>query len=594
MTNDYFNHVDNRVSPNTRALDTQINAIADEVAAGFDKIPDEQDLRGDVTNLATNTGTAAAMIAALSYTPSLTDGFQIYIRTADQNAASATLNLNSLGIKPILNSDLTPISQGAMAVGSIKRLYYDQISDAWVLGSNNSSDIVGLVPPGGIAGDLLIKQSSATGDYLWQDGDIPILPQDSIMYPGYDYTYQSNTTFTVDLVDAEALFKNGRRIRFESAGGAYTFGVISAQDYDSTHANDTFVTVVMEAGAVPNPIANLALVSDTANWSPIAEDPFGGTRIYDIATGVIDGTQWWMIVGLAGRVAYSTNKGLNWTVATPTSEDLRCVSYDAFNGRFVIGGGDGYLVYTTDGVTFTDHSSIISGLFFGTGDIVAELDYSSIGENIALTRYDISQGLWYTYQSDDGGSGPWDVAFGSGRINSLERIQQYVQTHPSGPPYWFYVTNNSDPISYQYEDHNDTSGSISITLMSNITAGWFGMFNGNDQNVIGAVNGTIRHTRDHWSNNESEDATTFVGIQINDFAFSNNRDRMVCVGNEATIGYLSQADWLAEVGNGAWTSVSNGFAPTAKVVCLERNESDDMFVACADNGQICRSSSGIS
>lgn len=137
MPNDYFNHTVNRVVAAAKATASQINNIADEVAAAFDKIPDEVDVRGGIINLATNTGTAAAMVASLSYTPSLADGYEVRISTSLASTGPATLNLNGLGVKTLVNSDGTPIAIGSIAAGTIIDVYWDVANDQWVLSSSN-------------------------------------------------------------------------------------------------------------------------------------------------------------------------------------------------------------------------------------------------------------------------------------------------------------------------------------------------------------------------------------------------------------------------------------------------------------------------
>ncbi len=159
MTNDYFNHANNRIVDNTRATSTQINAIFDEVAAGFDKIPDESSVRGDTTNLATNTGTANALVAALSYTPSLSDGFRVRIRCASANTGDVTLNLNSLGIKQCRTSNLQQIPAGGIVANTIVDFYYDASNDYWV--SNQR-----VVDAGGTDTQL---QYNAAGDLAGMD-----------------------------------------------------------------------------------------------------------------------------------------------------------------------------------------------------------------------------------------------------------------------------------------------------------------------------------------------------------------------------------------------------------------------------------------
>ena len=101
----------------------------------------------------------------------------------------------------------------------------------------------------------------------------------------------------------------------------------------------------------------------------------------------------------------------------------------------------------------------------------------------------------------------------------------------------------------------------------------YGCLNGN---VIGFLN---------WT---GDDTTTFVNAW-KDAIYSPFHDRVVLVGDNGQIGYWDGADAVV---NDAVNNVTNGFDPTANIQAVDWNESDGVFVAVADNGQICRSSNG--
>lgn len=139
--NDYFNHVNNRVAAGSRALDSQINNIADEVALGFDRIPTEVQLKEGTAGFGTDTGLVDALVVTLPYLPTLTDGFVFFIRITITNTGPATLNINATGAKSIVNSDGSALEAGALVLGTIAQLVYDLTGDRYLLLSYNTQVI---------------------------------------------------------------------------------------------------------------------------------------------------------------------------------------------------------------------------------------------------------------------------------------------------------------------------------------------------------------------------------------------------------------------------------------------------------------------
>ena len=65
--------------------------------------------------------------------------------------------------------------------------------------------------------------------------------------------------------------------------------------------------------------------------------------------------------------------------------------------------------------------------------------------------------------------------------------------------------------------------------------------------------------------------------------------RTVIVGDTGAIGWIDDSG-RATADN--VTAVTNGFNPLANILAVDWNETDGIFIAVADNGQIARSTNG--
>ena len=563
MANDYFNHVNNRLTGLTRALASSINAIADEIAQAFDKIPSENEFKANTFNLATNIGTADAWVANLASTPSLVDGYEIRISSPDANSgATCTLNLNNLGAKPVLNSDNSILTAGAVKADTINTFYWNVSLDSWVMQSNNSA---------------------------WGKPDAVIGGSDTELCPGYTYEFVNTTTWRIQNLDASALFSAGRRLRFTDGGNVY-FGQVVSSDHDVTSPDDTTIVMTMEGGDVlTNTITEVCLVTSAVSWAQIAEDPFNGNPIFDIATGQIGATQWWVIVGAGGRLATSTDKGVSWTIRSlSTSENIVSVAYAPSIQTFLAMGAGGVIRRSTDGSTWTSPGNYTLNGGRGGGQVRwSEQQDSWV---ISVTSYDVS-GRQNRFDANDGASITWSAGIGA----TFTFQQPFdVALNSEGPGYLWMVDVNRDLDYYTSVSDATPSASITDVLSAGEARGVEYVSDGlEDRLYVGGSNGEIWSAR--WNGQVSpntsigNDTTTFSAA-INDFAFSLLHTRYVCVGDDSQVGYLDRADTALD--DGSWTQVPTGFNPTADVTCVDFNEDDGVFIAAADNGQICRSSNG--
>jgi hypothetical protein len=163
-----------------------------------------------------------------------------------------------------------------------------------------------------------------------------------------------------------AAFGNGRWI---VVGGSYGFGYDGLKDVIgySDDAGFTWTEIIAPA------------------------HPFGGTKI----KGVAFGNGRWVAVGTVGKIAYSNDNGLTWTL-TPsgTTDPIFEVAYA--NGLWLAGSARGKMLSSTDGITWVDNitpftQAHVTAITYDNGIwIAASSNYVSDRENSASEPADLT------------------------------------------------------------------------------------------------------------------------------------------------------------------------------------------------------------
>lgn len=555
MANVYFNHVNNRIDPGSRALDSQINNIADEIAAGFDLFPTEQELKQNTLGFGVSTGTPNALIVVLSYTPSLLDGFNFSARFNGTNSGAATMNVSATGAKSIVNSDGSPLTSGAMITGTIGQFAYDLPNDRYILISNNSA-----------WGKPVISASTDPSEYC----------------PGYTFTFVSTTAWSIVGLDVTNLFNVGRRLRFIDGVNNY-FGTITISAFSG---GDTDITMDMDGNSeLTASISEVCLVTGTAGWSAIETNPFAGVAINDICFGTISGVAYLFAVGGGGRCGVSSDGGLNWIMlATGTTENLLVCTYDSINEEFWGGGTEGVLVNTANATSTTLDTTSIPTLTSDGSSQIAGLAYSS-SEDALIVLYQRSVSIFATASSLTQGT-TWFL-----RATTFGDISQGIQNLKSvvtpgggtGPVAVSLLLNNT--IAKQIDSHNDTTFQSTDSVNGVPSSIIFFDEGGLAVRVYGLFNGRVAGEQS-WT---GVDDVAFSAT-VRSGAYSSVHQRLVLVGNDAQIGHWDAVDKLLD---DAVTPVENGFNPIADILAVVWDDTHGVFVAVADNGQICRSTNGI-
>lgn len=125
MANSYFNYQD-PVNPGDRIESTKYNSDFAGISRAFDTLPSPDALASNVGNVAITTGTGAAYLVSLPRFDGSFGylvGMQVLAQIHINNTGPATINVNGIGAKPLVN--LTT-GNGALVAGDLKQgAFYD-------------------------------------------------------------------------------------------------------------------------------------------------------------------------------------------------------------------------------------------------------------------------------------------------------------------------------------------------------------------------------------------------------------------------------------------------------------------------------------
>ena len=566
MANPYFNHVNNRVEQGSRALDSQINNIADEVALGFDRLPTEAQLKENTTGFGVSTGTADALVVALPYVPTGGDGFNFFVRLNGTNSGGATLNVNSTGVKSIVNSDGSILTGGAMIDGTIGQFAYDLTLDRYILISNNS------------AWGKPSTSSQANSEFC----------------PGFTYTFVSTTSWKVIAQNVTTVFAPARRCKFVK-GGVVIYGTISTSVFS---AGDTTMTMTMESGAIlSSGITEVCITSGIDGWQLLAPDPFAGFAINQLAVGKIGLDVFWVAVGESsggiGKIFTSTTKGVTWVERVPGTAPqgaLFSVAFDPVAVGFIVGGENFDIFTSTDGTTWAGGpNAVLDAAFSGnnTGNVYY-MRHDELAGHIVFAIN--SDGNAYISNGYNNGRTPdFGVTFTD--VQGATSISDGVKAAGT----YFVATGNtiSNPHRGDFQQLKydpPTPGLILVTL----AVGEFWMGEMETSNTGGwcclTSNGRVFFSLDadaeaiiDWSEATTNPMEGFQPEAIAKAEFLG--DVLVCVGEGARIR-------LSADRGDTWSAISNGFSVSAIITSVQYSEDDLLWMAVNDVGEIATSISG--
>jgi len=316
--------------------------------------------------------------------------------------------------------------------------------------------------------------------------------------------------------------------------------------------------------------------------------PFDGNDMTCMASGKIGATNFWVVCGENGRLAYSPNQGGSW-VEVNTGEIGRFtdIAFDHWNNVFCAVGTDGLILFSTTGTSWAAPAVVPTVGIGSQNDYFSVCFQESQGAIMILKNYsDTWAKMWFTF--DHGASWVEATAGGGQIINPGSAGTKIMRS--SLPSAIFFLTSTNKTI--QGTSLTDTSySSYNTCPTGGSIQGFVSSFEATIYNVTVQDDGTITQFENTL---ESASDTTTFSSPLRSVAYSGDHDRYLCVGDNAQIGYLDAADWAdGPAGDDQWTSVPNGFNPTSNINWVVYDGVANMFLACSSAGQICVSNSGV-
>ncbi len=125
MSNEFYNR-SAAFAPRTKARSENVRDELDSVSAGFDKLPAPDAIRSGSVTYAADTGAADAYVIDLAKAPTAyTDGMTVLFKASNANTGAATLNVNSLGVKPLARQDGTALRAGDINAAEVVQASYN-------------------------------------------------------------------------------------------------------------------------------------------------------------------------------------------------------------------------------------------------------------------------------------------------------------------------------------------------------------------------------------------------------------------------------------------------------------------------------------
>lgn len=122
--NDYYNTPAVPVDY-TLARAEQIKQQFAAIAGGFDKLPAPEDLHENRIGFVVAGGTANALTADLESPPlAYTNGMTLKVGITAANTGPATINVNNLGVVPIVGRATNPLVAGDLVLGTVETMIY--------------------------------------------------------------------------------------------------------------------------------------------------------------------------------------------------------------------------------------------------------------------------------------------------------------------------------------------------------------------------------------------------------------------------------------------------------------------------------------
>lgn len=129
MANEYYEHTSGVPADLSRGTSVLMRQEFDKLEAGMDKLPPRSRLATNSTGFVNDTGGVNAFVlTGVPNVTALVTGMEFRFKAVYANSGSSTINVNGIGVKPVVRSDGQPLEIGDVFAGQIVSLIYDDVS----------------------------------------------------------------------------------------------------------------------------------------------------------------------------------------------------------------------------------------------------------------------------------------------------------------------------------------------------------------------------------------------------------------------------------------------------------------------------------
>lgn len=205
-TNDYFDFEEANYPTRAKALSATMRALVAAIKAAFDLFPELAAMRLGATNYAITGGTANSYTASIPNLEAYANFQRILLKIHASNTGASTVNLNTLGARPIKREDGSDVAEGDLPENAIIDLIYNETGNNYVLQGFATSTLTTIIQNT----ETIVQQVAAAQEAL-EDADEALqeandIAQNVIQNPTYETV--NVTEMTVVQVIAQSTTSN--------------------------------------------------------------------------------------------------------------------------------------------------------------------------------------------------------------------------------------------------------------------------------------------------------------------------------------------------------------------------------------------------
>ena len=313
-TNEYFDNADQTAFvKGTNAKAEDVDNKFDAITTGLDKLPTEAQLkRGTINYAGSSTGSANAYIVTLPYVPSgYVDGLEITFKANHTNTDTATIDVNSLGVKSIRDQQGTALSAGDLLSGKTYTVVYNSTSGYCEVRNLTTGTISDILTVAGISSDVTTVSGISSDVTTVSD-----ISANVTTVAGISANVSTTAGISANITTVAGISANVTSV----AGNATNINAVAAIDSDVTTVSGINADVTTVAGVSADVTTVAGISSDVTTVSTINADVTTVSGISaDVTTTAGIESDITTVAGIYTEVQNVAANTIGWNFSTTTS-----------------------------------------------------------------------------------------------------------------------------------------------------------------------------------------------------------------------------------------------------------------------------------